>query len=146
MGQSTAQALRDDGWNVDLIAEREDARGLVEALASRESEGNRLLFPASEIASDVLSKLAERGWRVQRVTVYKNRQLACPDPDWTQIDEVVVTSPSCARALADCFPQLPSHLLLSPMGEPTAIALQELFPSFRLGPYVLDKRRTSHHG
>ncbi len=150
VGQATAQALRAEGWNVDLVAEREDARGLVEALASQESEekseGKRLLFPASEIASDVLSELSERGWTVQRVTVYRNRPLACPDPDWTLIDEVVVTSPSCARVLAECFGQLPSNLLLSPMGEPTAVALRELFPTFRLGPYVLDKRRIVHHG
>ncbi len=146
VGRATAQALKDEGWIADLIAEREDAQGLVSALANRSAEGKKLLFPASEIASEVLSGLSHQGWTVQRVTVYRNRPLACPDPDWSQIEEVVVTSPSCARVLYSCFPQLPPNLLLTPMGEPTAVALQELYPTFRLGPSVLGIRRTSHHG
>ena len=63
---------------------------------------------------------------------------APPGIDLTTLDEVVLTSPTTARAFAKFFPDPPFTLELVPMGAQTVKALTELFPGRKLGEPLLD--------
>ncbi len=75
VGSATAEACREAGWAPDLIPERFDAEGLLEAFdrSAGPLEGRRVLLPLAEAARDVLPRgLEARGARVERVVAYRS--------------------------------------------------------------------------
>ena len=76
IGESTADALRDVGYSVDLVPEEYSSSGLVEALED-EVEGKRVEVARSDHGSEVLMQgLARAGADVNETVLY---QLARPD-------------------------------------------------------------------
>jgi len=143
VGRATARDLAARGLKADLVPDLESSEGLVAAFA-RESwldADNRVLLPCSDLALPVIHRgLSDLGARVDKVVAYRNVPVETPPPgiDLELLDEVVLTSPSTARAFARWFPFPPQRLVLVPMGAQTVKALNELFPSRQLGPSLLE--------
>jgi uroporphyrinogen-III synthase len=71
IGESTADALRDAGYEVDVVPEEYTSSGLVEALAD-EVEGKRVEVARSNHGSPVLTEgLAEAGAEVHETILYE---------------------------------------------------------------------------
>ncbi len=134
VGEVTADAAREAGWQVDLLPQRRTAAGLVEAwttvTATRENPGTgsdeRVLLPLSALAADTLeSGLARLGYAPDRVTAY---DLAPHDPPAAvveavaagTIDALILTSGSVARRVQEVFPDLPESVTIVCIGEPSA--------------------------
>ena len=101
VGLSTAEHLRDQGIEPDLIPTQQSQDGLVEAFASIPVENAEILVPGSSIGRALLAdELERRGARVRRVVSYRNQP---PDPGKVELpaalvdgnlDLVVFVSPS----------------------------------------------------
>lgn len=141
VGRSTARDLKERGFPVDLIPERESSLGLVQAFktAGGFNSGDRVLVPSSNLALPVIARgLTELGARVDRLKVYRTETVeAAPVDDLDELDEVVLTSPSGARAFHHFYPDPPDDLLLVPMGEQTLRSLQALFPGRKMAESLL---------
>lgn len=163
VGQATARELAKRGLRADLVPVVESSEGLVRAFregaGGQTSRGDqqttpaespiptssplanqRIFLPCSDKALPVIQAgLTELGAQVDRVIVYQNVPVeTAPDIPLEDLDEVVLTSPSTARAFAGFFPVLPARLTLTPMGAQTRRALLELFPGRPLGPALLN--------
>jgi uroporphyrinogen III methyltransferase / synthase len=75
VGPATARRCREHGLRVDLIPEKAQGEGLVEALAAvGRVSGERFLFPRARIARDVLPQALRRGGaEVDILPVYETR-------------------------------------------------------------------------
>ena len=143
VGKATARDLASHGLKADLVPNLESSEGLVStfdhgALITPE---DKVLLPCSDLALPVIHRgLTALGARVDKVVAYRNVPIETPPPgiDLERLDEVVLTSPSTARAFARWFPSPPDRLLLVPMGGQTVKALNELFPGRRLGESLLE--------
>jgi len=106
VGESTARALQDVGWPVDLMADSQGAQGLVDAFRQRNAKGLRVLFPAASRARDTLERgLGELGAEVIRVEAYETVVTPLPtgmvEGDLAEgVDAVVFASPSGVEAIS----------------------------------------------
>jgi uroporphyrinogen III methyltransferase/synthase len=104
VGGATADALRAEGIEPDLVPAEHSARGLVEVFPPAEAEGSvRVLFPCADIAPDTIDRgLAELGWEVQRVEAYRTVPAAAPEPALlarvAKADALVLTATSSVHA------------------------------------------------
>lgn len=138
VGPSTAASLESAGWPVHRLPEESSGEGLVEAFRkSGDARGAKVLFPASEIAREVIpTGLARLGASVDRVTAYRMMTLRV-DPafcrgalDRGEVHVVTFASPSAMNALReslgeDLFHELCMVLPAAAMGPTTARALQD---------------------
>jgi uroporphyrinogen-III synthase len=138
VGPSTALSLEKAGWPVHRIPEEGNGEGLVEAFRSMgDAEGAKVLFPASEVARDVIPEgLSGLGADVERVCAYRMVTLpvdpaACRDSvERGQVHVVTFASPSALNAFRaqigeDLFDRLRKELPAATMGPTTAAALRE---------------------
>jgi len=147
VGRATARDLAARGLRADLVPDLESSEGLVAAFSAPQAgrpslvgPGERVFLPCSDLALPVISTgLAALGAQVDKVIAYRNDpvEVCPPGIDLDQLDEVVLTSPSTARAFARFFPNPPARLVLVPMGGQTVRALTELFPGRPLGASIL---------
>ncbi len=73
VGNATASAAREAGWNVNLIPETYVAESLVASLQRQEIRGKRVLLARAEIARDVIpDALRAAGANVDVVDAYRN--------------------------------------------------------------------------
>ncbi len=107
IGPGTARALAKHGIRADVVPERFVAEALVEALASVDVEGRRVLVARAAEARDVLpDALRERGAEVDVVALYETVR---EEPDAEAIeaaqsaDYVTFTSSSTVRNLTDAL-------------------------------------------
>jgi uroporphyrinogen III methyltransferase/synthase len=123
IGPGTARALAAHGIAADVIPERFVAEALVEALASVEVEGNRVLVARAAEARDVLpDALKERGAEVDVVALYETVREA-PDEEAVEAaqaaDYVTFTSSSTVKnlteALGDRFPPAARIVSIGPV-------------------------------
>jgi uroporphyrinogen III methyltransferase/synthase len=123
IGPGTARALAAHGIAADVIPERFVAEALVEALASVEVEGKKVLIARAAEARDVLpDALKERGAKVDVVALYETVREA---PDGKAIDAaqaadyVTFTSSSTVTnltdALGDRFPPAARIVSIGPV-------------------------------
>jgi uroporphyrinogen-III synthase len=71
VGDTTAAAAREAGWNVSLVPERQHVKGLIEAFAALKQTG-RVLYPRSEIAPGTLKEgLQALGYEVDDPVAYR---------------------------------------------------------------------------
>jgi uroporphyrinogen III methyltransferase/synthase len=143
VGKATAGALAHRGLKADLVPSLESSEGLVEAFRSGAlvAPGDRVFLPCSDRALPVIGLgLGAQGASVDRVTAYRNQAVEDLPPgiDLDLVDEVVLTSPSTAKAFARFFPNPPDRVTLVPMGGQTVKALDELFPGRKLGTALLE--------
>lgn len=79
IGPGTAEALAAHGLRADLVPERFVAEGLLEALATENMQGARVLIPRAAIARDALPEgLRGRGATVAVLEMYRSD---APEPD-----------------------------------------------------------------
>ncbi len=72
IGPVTAQAIRDRGIRVELLAKEFTAEGILELFTEEQVRGKRFLVPRAEKARDVLPQgIAARGGEVEVVPVYR---------------------------------------------------------------------------
>ncbi|HEX3794827.1 MAG TPA: uroporphyrinogen-III C-methyltransferase [Acidimicrobiales bacterium] len=107
VGPATADALRMDGVEPDLVPAEHWAPGLVDVFppAGADAPSIDVLFPCADQAPSTLRDgLAEKGWTVHRVEAY--RTVALPPPDAAMVaaiaraDAVTFTATSSAKAFA----------------------------------------------
>lgn len=107
VGESTAAALAEAGWNVDVVPGTQTGEALVAALiAAGVGPGTRVLFPASAIARDTVPDgLGEAGVTVVQVEAYRTEPArldreSCRDLlDRGDVAMVAFTSPSTVENL-----------------------------------------------
>lgn len=106
VGSATAAALREHGWNPEVVPADAHADALVAALASHITRGARVLFPASSRALPTLSdELRRLGAEVLQVEAYRNEAApldlaACRAAiEAGAVGAVTFTSPSCVEEL-----------------------------------------------
>jgi uroporphyrinogen-III synthase len=103
-GRATADALRIEGVEPDLVPAEHSARGLVEDFPSTGTDGiRRVLFPCADIAPDTIDRgLAQKGWVVRRVEAYRTVPAAAPEPALlsrvAEADALVLTATSSVHA------------------------------------------------
>jgi uroporphyrinogen III methyltransferase/synthase len=72
IGEATRKALDEAGWRVDIVPRQARSEALVGELAELDCAGIKVLFPASSIAREDLSRgLRQLGAAVERVTAYR---------------------------------------------------------------------------
>jgi uroporphyrinogen III methyltransferase/synthase len=104
VGGATADALRAEGIEPDLVPAEHSARGLVETFPPPDAEGpRRVLFPCADIAPDTIDTgLGQSGWEVQRVEAYRTVPAAAPEPEVlarvAAADALVLTATSSVQA------------------------------------------------
>jgi uroporphyrinogen III methyltransferase/synthase len=104
VGGATADALRAEGVEPDLVPAEHSARGLVEMFPRAASDGTRrVLFPCADIAPDTIDRgLAQLGWEVHRVEAYRTVPAAAPEPELLErvarADALVLTATSSVHA------------------------------------------------
>jgi uroporphyrinogen III methyltransferase/synthase len=147
VGRATARDLASHGLRADLVAHPESSVGLVAAFTEGQGNGplagtgDRVFLPCSDQALPVIERgLTALGAVVDKVVAYRNLAVdVCPPGiDLELLDEVVLTSPSTAKAFARFFPAPPERLTLVPIGAQTAKTLNELFPGRVLGDALLE--------
>jgi uroporphyrinogen III methyltransferase/synthase len=144
VGRATAADLESRGLRADLVASPESSEGLVAAFAADAkllAKNCPIFLPCSDLALPTIERgLGHLGAKVDKVVAYRNVSVeSSPGLDLSLLDEVVLTSPSTARAFARWFPSPPDRLLLVPIGAATVRALNELFPGRPLGESLLDR-------
>ena len=137
VGPSTAKALAEAGWPVDLIPEEASGEGLVEAFRmAGDAAGARVFFPASEIAREVIPEgLSALAAEVHQVTAYRlvNLRLdgeACRAAfERGDVQVVTFASPSAMEGLRaglgeELFVELAAQVPAAAMGPTTADAVR----------------------
>lgn len=119
VGQKTANDLGRLGGQVSLLAEPENAEGLLQTFLACVSPPGVVGLPGGEQALGTPgSGLAQAGFNVRKAILY--RTLARPFPD-VQADLIVVASPSAVAALPDAA----RHAQLVALGPSTAGAVRK---------------------
>jgi uroporphyrinogen III methyltransferase/synthase len=130
IGPGTARALAEHGIAADIVPERFVAEALVEALASVDVEGRRVLLARAAEARDVLpDALRERGAEVDVVSLYetvREKPAAKAIEAAQDADYVTFTSSSTVRnlteALGDRFPRSARVVSIGPITSEAARA------------------------
>jgi len=143
VGRATARDLAERGLRADLVSRPESSTGLVAAFTDGKlvAAGDRVFLPCSDQALPVIERgLAALGANVDKVVAYRNVPVDVLPPgiELELLDEVVLTSPSTAKAFARFFPAPSERLTLTPIGAQTAKTLNELFPGRALGEALLE--------
>ncbi len=138
VGWSTGEWAGRHGWRVDVLPERQTAESLVAELdAAGLARGDRVFFPASEIARPTLEAgLARLGAEVVRVTAYRTLpaeldRAACRRAiEAGQAQVISLTSPSSLenlrRALGEeLFGRACGGAVMAAIGPTTAAAVRE---------------------
>ena len=82
VGPATADSLRRNGVEPDLVPAEHSARGLVDSFPAPSGPPRAVLFPCADIAPDTIGDgLAEKGWMVRRVEAYRTVARAAPEPE-----------------------------------------------------------------
>jgi len=136
VGPTTAAVARSVGWTPELVPERFDAEGLLEAIDRRGERfsGALVLLPVAEVAREVLATgLRDRGAHVDMVIAYRS---AFPETIEERMTTgllssasptlVTFTSPSAARHLFDLVGEVVLRLPVAAIGPVTAEAARAL--------------------
>lgn len=131
IGKSTAAKLTQVGYPPHLISRDESQEGVIQLLKTQDLSQAYLLYPRSSLARKKLeSYLINRGVRHQICDLYETVfQKPEPVPDFTQIDEIIFTSPSTVKGFLAAFGSIPSNKKLTCIGPITEDELKKLLPS-----------------
>jgi uroporphyrinogen III methyltransferase/synthase len=99
---------------------------LVEAFGRVNVTGKRILLPKAEIASEELPRgLEAMGAHIENLVVYRTVDMEPDDVDFDYIDQILFTSGSTVRAFIKYFGQVPDHVQVYCLGQPTLHVAQE---------------------
>jgi len=127
VGRSTAKYLRDLGIEVDVVAKEETAEGIVAELKKMKLKEAHLFWPHSALSRSVITDfLRDNHIRFKECEFY-DTHLRIPEdpPELGELDEIIFTSPSTVDAFLQCYGELPTDLVLTPIGPVTAAKLLE---------------------
>jgi uroporphyrinogen III methyltransferase/synthase len=128
IGFQTQMALETLGIIPAIIADKEDAQGLLAAIIKHmEVHGKNIVFPRSSLPNPFLkNSLSTCGARVQEVVVYENfkpkKQVL---PDVNTIDGIIFTSPSTVKNFLEDYGRIPTSWQILAKGPLTLNALRE---------------------
>jgi uroporphyrinogen III methyltransferase/synthase len=144
VGPATADALRRDGVEPDLVPAEHSARGLVEEFPDADDADGvggaggagapRVLFPCADLAPDTIPDgLAAKGWDVRRVEAYRTVARGAPEPALLDrvaaADALALTATSAVQAFLALRTEAgrpvvpPAHIVC--IGPTTAAAARE---------------------
>lgn len=135
IGPATAEALRERGVAIDILARVHTADGLADAIEANDIEirGRKVLFPCADIARDrVPARLEAMGASVERLPVYRTIPAPATDIALESAPDVLTfASPSAVThfdgALDDAIAgACKQHSLAACIGPTTADAAREL--------------------
>lgn len=126
IGKSTAKRLREYGLKADLVPHTESSGGLLEAFSQVNVTGKQMLLPRAEIATDELPNgLEAMGAHIEKLVVYKTVDVEPDEVDFDYIDQILFTSGSTVRAFVKYFGQVPDHVKVYCLGQPTLNIAQD---------------------
>lgn len=99
IGQTTAQALRQRGFEPALTAAVETSEGLLEAVVGKfDVRGKKILFPRSALPNPYLhDALTKHGAQVDQWMIYENTKPEKRELPKEGVDKIFFTSPSTVR-------------------------------------------------
>lgn len=123
VGETTAAALQEDGYRVDLVA-REDnsAEVMAQQLVELESEPRSILTLRSSVAKPVVAQiLSNAGHQVQSVVAYRTvgepvTERVARDVASGRINAILVTSGLVAEQVREQFPTIPEGTVVAAIG------------------------------
>lgn len=108
IGPATAEALKEKGLIADIVPSEYRAEGILEAFASFDLKGKKILLARAQEARDILpNQLRESGAKVDVVPVYKTVKpkvgTYCNTPLPEKLDVITFASSSSVRNFVDMF-------------------------------------------
>ena len=121
IGEGTAEALRDRGWEPDLVPRTFTTEALGRALPR--GEGDVLLARADIAPSELDEAVAAKGWRVTRIDAYRTRRVRALPPAAAQVlraggaDALTFTSASTVDGFVEAAGslELPRAVCIGPV-------------------------------
>lgn len=134
VGQVTAKHLTACGIQPAIVAQEETAEGIIAELKQLPLKQAHVFWPHSARARSVIKDfLITQQIRHTTCVLYEPvPQIPDHMPTLDHFDEIVFTSPSTVDAFLVIFGQLPTDLILTPIGPVTARHLQLLVDAKRL--------------
>ncbi len=126
VGEATAQSLRDQGIEPEIIADTPTGFALAEAIHKLDGGDSKVLVVHGDLVKGELYRaLTQLGQPVCDVTVYENIKPPMGTKEPFPVAAVFVTAPSAAQRLLNHLPWLQSASFL-PIGPTTESALRAL--------------------
>lgn len=126
IGKTTAARLLEYGIIPDMVPENESSAGLVEEFGKIEMSNKKVLLPQAEISSTELPDgLLNMKADIKKVTVYRTIDRDPGQIDFDSIDKILFTSGSTVRAFVKYFKEVPSHIKVYGLGQPTLNVAKE---------------------
>ncbi|HTU38211.1 MAG TPA: uroporphyrinogen-III C-methyltransferase [Acidimicrobiales bacterium] len=103
VGPATADALRAEGVEPDLVPAEHSARGLVDVFPEPSGPRQIVMFPSADIAPETIDDgLREKGWEVWRLEAYRTVARHAPMPEVLELvaaaDALTFTATSSVQA------------------------------------------------
>lgn len=121
VGQATAKAIQNQGFQTGIIAQEESAEGLVKELTNLNLKDSYLFWPHSALSRSVISDYLQQNGIHYLDCVFYNTIFQQPTtiPDLKQIDEIVFTSSSTVDAFFQIYKNIPKEIKISCIGKIT---------------------------
>lgn len=140
VGPKTSEALKARGIYVDVIAERFDAEGVLEALQLENLLQKQVLIPHSSIARTIITEqLTTQGAIVTDLPIYENVLATDQEPfiiDWLREHHVHMLTFTSASTVTNFIEVLKNNGIEQP------IELMKTYPIASIGPITSDKLRS----
>jgi len=129
VGSNTAKQLYKLGIKNVLVGNPETAEGVVDLLNTLPLKNSFFFWPHSSLSRNTLSNFfLINSLRYNECILYDTIPfLTDPLPDFSEVDEIVFTSPSTIDAFLLFFETLPLNKVLTPIGPVTKAALEKKF-------------------
>lgn len=120
IGRTTAGRLKEFGIISDLVPENESSAGLLEEFSKLDMSNKKVLLPQAEVSSKELPDgLLNMNADIKKITVYKTIDKDPGQIDFDFIDQILFTSGSTVRAFVKHSKEVPSHIKVYGLGQPT---------------------------
>jgi uroporphyrinogen-III synthase len=127
VGQATAKVMQEHGIEATIVPTEETAEGIVRELRSLSLEQAHIFWPHSALSRRILTEFFEKHSLCYTECLLYETQPHCPAlpvPDFSQIDEIIFTSPSTVNAFIEIFGELPKGIKLTSIGPITQSLLK----------------------
>lgn len=126
IGEGTAAVLKSYGVDVEAIAKRESQEGMIELMEGMVLESAYLFYPRSTLARPLLRQyLEERGLKCCVCDLYETVFVKpVEEMDFSEVGEIVFTSPSTVRAFMELYGETPGHIKCTCIGPVTCKMLK----------------------
>lgn len=120
IGMKTAMVLEEYGYKADIVASVESSKGLINEFLRYDIKDKRILIPGSDLSRDYLKEeLGRQGAVVTKLVVYKNMRQIQSGINFSEIKEIVFTSPSTVNSFMSQYKGVPEGIAVYCIGEVT---------------------------